>query len=128
MISNNAFILSDFRQLLSEVSIEEMDTKQKELHLAQLSKLLKHRLDVGAETYESEVPIQIEECLAVNRDNLREGIEEVVDALVYLIAQRVLAAINTKNKLEYSYLSKSIHHLAKSLLYAMLADDERNRK
>ena len=43
----------------------------------------------GAEKYEEEVPITIDQCMRSNRDNLLEAIEEYVDASVYQMADKL---------------------------------------
>ena len=52
--------------------------------------LIKERLDVGAESYGKQVPID------GSRDNLNESVEELLDAVVYLSA--VVLELHAKYK------------------------------
>ena len=66
------------------------------------------RLDDGKKKYLHQVPITLQECKDVNRNNLAETIEEVIDGLIYIIAETMLQA-QLKNKIASKYLRKLMY-------------------
>ena len=78
------------------------------------------RLDDGAKLYHRQVPITLQECFSVERDNLAETIEEVIDALIYSISESMLQTqlVHTKT---YDYLRKANAYLYYALYFLMVA-------
>tara|TARA_R100000808_G_C2100463_1_gene117708 strand:+ start:119 stop:571 length:453 start_codon:yes stop_codon:yes gene_type:complete len=94
MASNNEMIYKEIKRQLN-VASEQIEAENY-LSFSQLDRykksfltLLDKRLKDGAEKYEEEVPITIDQCMRSNRDNLLEAIEEYVDASVYQMADKL---------------------------------------
>ena len=79
------------------------------------------RLVDGAEKYHRQVPITLQECLKVNRNNLAETIEEVIDALIYIIAETILQT-QIKCDITSRYLKKANAYLYYALYFLIVAD------
>lgn len=79
------------------------------------------RLVDGAEKYHREVPITLEECFNVNRNNLAESIEEVIDGLIYVIAETILQT-QVACDITSSYLKKAKAYQFYALFFLMVAD------
>lgn len=79
------------------------------------------RLVDGANKYHREVPITLQECLDVNRNNLAETIEEVIDALIYIIAEEILQT-ELECAIASVYLKKANAYLYYALFFLMVAD------
>lgn len=79
------------------------------------------RLVDGASKYHREVPITLQECLDVNRNNLAETIEEVIDALIYIIAEEILQT-ELECDIASRYLKKANAYLYYALFFLMVAD------
>ena len=79
------------------------------------------RLVEGAESYEHQVPVTLEECKDIDRNNLRESIEEVIDGLIYVIAETILQTQIT-DETTSSYLKKAKAYQFYSLYFLMVAD------
>ena len=62
-------------------------------------------------------------CLSVERDNLAETIQEVVDALIYSIAETILQA-KQENDEAYTYLKKANAYLYYALYFLMVASKQ----
>tara|TARA_Y100000766_G_C18318009_1_gene324149 strand:- start:83 stop:484 length:402 start_codon:yes stop_codon:yes gene_type:complete len=82
--------------------------------------LTKQRLRDGAIKHEAQIPITLVECLKVNRDNLREAIEEGVDMPVYVEAESVLQT-QLDNNATYQYLEIAKKYMYKAVFYLLLA-------
>jgi hypothetical protein len=88
--------------------------------LTQCKSILSQRLETGAESYQQEVPISLLECRLAHRDNLAEANEEVIDALVYTIAETILQTQMKCDK-SFSYLKKAKAYLYYALYFLMVA-------
>ena len=101
--------------------------------------LIKGRLEIGAESYGEEVPITAEDISSWEerhkklRDNLSEGVEEILDAIVYTIADYLKPApsLNSREEKE-NYLiykkevRKALGHLIYSAYYLFSAMKKRS--
>ena len=86
----------------------------------EFAKLTKQRLRDGAVKHEAQIPISLVECLKVNRDNLREAIEEGIDMPVYVEAESVLQTQLDSNA-TYQYLEIAKKYMYKAVFYLLLA-------
>tara|TARA_R100000234_G_scaffold75030_1_gene46394 strand:+ start:1832 stop:2233 length:402 start_codon:yes stop_codon:yes gene_type:complete len=86
----------------------------------EFAKLTKQRLRDGAIKHEAQIPISLVECLKVNRDNLREAIEEGIDMPVYVEAESVLQTQLDSNA-TYQYLEIAKKYMYKAVFYLLLA-------
>ena len=127
MENNNKEILKRFKEKMTwagEQLVSCKDLESFELRDAIVNKsefIADKRLVDGAEKYHREVPITLKECKKVNRDNLSESIEEVVDGLIYVIAESMLQ-VQLKNKIASKYLNKANAYLYYALFFLMVAD------
>ena len=127
-MSNNIEIL---RRLLDEMSfageqleaVKDITFNDKDIVLNEVKHIAQKRLEDGAELYHNEVPITLQECLSVERDNLAETIQEVVDALIYCIAETILQA-KQENDEAYTYLKKANAYLYYALYFLMVASKQ----
>ena len=127
-MSNNIEIL---RRLLDEMSfageqleaVKDITFNDKDIVLNEVKHIAQKRLADGAEVYQQEVPITLQECLSVERDNLAETIQEVVDALIYSIAETILQA-KQENDEAYTYLKKANAYLYYALYFLMVASKQ----
>lgn len=127
MESNNKEILRRFREEMTwagEQLVSCGDLESFELRNAIVDKsefIADKRLVDGAEKYHTEVPITLEECLNVNRNNLTESIEEVIDGLIYVIAETILQT-QVACDITSSYLKKAKAYQFYALFFLMVAD------
>ena len=127
MESNNKEILRRFREEMTwagEQLVSCGDLESFELRNAIVDKsefIADKRLVDGAEKYHREVPITLQECLDVNRNNLAETIEEVIDALIYIIAEEILQT-ELECDIASRYLKKANAYLYYALFFLMVAD------
>ena len=127
MESNNKEILRRFREEMTwagEQLVSCGDLESFELRDAIVDKsefIADKRLVDGAEKYHTEVPITLEECLNVNRNNLTESIEEVIDGLIYVIAETILQT-QVACEITSSYLKKAKAYQFYALFFLMVAD------
>lgn len=127
MKGNNKEILRRFRlamtwageQLVSCKDLESFELRDAIVKKSEL--IAKERLDDGANKYHREVPITLLECLKVNRNNLAESIEEVIDALIYIIAEEILQT-ELECDIASRYLKKANAYLYYALFFLMVAD------
>ena len=106
---------------------------------SEIKSLIKSRLEIGAESYGEEVPITAEEIFSWEekhqkvRDNLWEGIEEILDAIVYTVADYLKPdpLLNSREERE-NYLiykkevRKALGHLIYSAYYLFSAMRKRS--
>ena len=126
-ISNNDKILNEFKkqmtwageQLVACKDLESFEFKNAIVEAS--TSIASKRLDDGKEKYLHQVPITLQECKDVNRNNLAETIEEVIDGLIYIIAETMLQA-QLKNKIASKYLRKANAYLYYALFFLMVAD------
>ena len=85
------------------------------------TKIASKRLDAGKVKYLHQVPITLQECLDANRNNLTESIEEVIDGLIYVIAETILQT-QVADEITSSYLKKAKAYQYYSLFFLMIAD------
>ena len=127
MESNNKEILRRFREEMTwagEQLVSCGDLESFELRNAIVDKsefIADKRLVDGAEKYHTEVPITLEECFNVNRNNLTESIEEVIDGLIYVIAETILQT-QVACEITSSYLKKAKAYQFYALFFLMVAD------
>lgn len=127
MESNNKEILRRFREEMTwagEQLVSCGDLESFELRNAIVDKsefIADKRLVDGAEKYHREVPITLEECFNVNRNNLTESIEEVIDGLIYVIAETILQT-QVACDITSSYLKKAKAYQFYALFFLMVAD------
>ena len=127
MDTNNKEILRRFKIAMKwagEQLVSCNDIESFELRDAIVNKSTDYaskRLDDGADEYHREVPITLQECLDVNRNNLAETIEEVIDALIYIIAEEILQT-ELKCDIASRYLKKANAYLYYALFFLMVAD------
>lgn len=127
MESNNKEILRRFREEMTwagEQLVSCGDLESFELRNAIVDKsefIADKRLVDGAEKYHREVPITLEECFNVNRNNLAESIEEVIDGLIYVIAETILQT-QVACDITSSYLKKAKAYQFYALFFLMVAD------
>lgn len=127
MASNNKEILRRFREEMTwagEQLVSCKDLESFELRDAIVDKsefIADKRLVDGAEKYHREVPITLEECFNVNRNNLTESIEEVIDGLIYVIAETILQT-QVACDITSSYLKKAKAYQFYALFFLMVAD------
>lgn len=127
MESNNKEILRRFREEMTwagEQLVSCGDLESFELRNAIVDKsefIADKRLVDGAEKYHTEVPITLEECFNVNRNNLTESIEEVIDGLIYVIAETILQT-QVACDITSSYLKKAKAYQFYALFFLMVAD------
>ena len=127
MESNNKEILRRFREEMTwagEQLVSCGDLESFELRDAIVDKsefIADKRLVDGAEKYHREVPITLEECFNVNRNNLAESIEEVIDGLIYVIAETILQT-QVACEITSSYLKKAKAYQFYALFFLMVAD------
>lgn len=127
MESNNKEILRRFREEMTwagEQLVSCGDLESFELRDAIVNKsefIADKRLVDGAEKYHREVPITLEECFNVNRNNLTESIEEVIDGLIYVIAETILQT-QVACDITSSYLKKAKAYQFYALFFLMVAD------
>lgn len=127
MASNNKEILRRFREEMTwagEQLVSCKDLESFELRDAIVDKsefIADKRLVDGAEKYHREVPITLEECFNVNRNNLTESIEEVIDGLIYVIAETILQT-QVACEITSSYLKKAKAYQFYALFFLMVAD------
>lgn len=127
MESNNKEILRRFREEMTwagEQLVSCGDLESFELRDAIVDKsefIADKRLVDGAEKYHTEVPITLEECFNVNRNNLTESIEEVIDGLIYVIAETILQT-QVACDITSSYLKKAKAYQFYALFFLMVAD------
>ena len=127
MESNNKEILRRFREEMTwagEQLVSCGDLESFELRDAIVDKsefIADKRLVDGAEKYHTEVPITLEECFNVNRNNLTESIEEVIDGLIYVIAETILQT-QVACEITSSYLKKAKAYQFYALFFLMVAD------
>lgn len=127
MASNNKEILRRFREEMTwagEQLVSCGDLESFELRDAIVDKsefIADKRLVDGAEKYHREVPITLEECFNVNRNNLTESIEEVIDGLIYVIAETILQT-QVACDITSSYLKKAKAYQFYALFFLMVAD------
>lgn len=127
MESNNKEILRRFREEMTwagEQLVSCRDLESFELRNAIVDKsefIADKRLVDGAEKYHTEVPITLEECFNVNRNNLTESIEEVIDGLIYVIAETILQT-QVACDITSSYLKKAKAYQFYALFFLMVAD------
>tara|TARA_E500000081_G_C6134016_1_gene355516 strand:+ start:1095 stop:1529 length:435 start_codon:yes stop_codon:yes gene_type:complete len=128
-LTNNELIITQFYDCLSFASEQLMSENNLTIHektciTDNMMYMIQKRLDKGAIDYGTQVPILAEECLKVDRDNLKEGIEECIDGLVYTIAERI-KAIRSEDELYNIYINRSITNLCYALYNLCLAEIER---
>lgn len=127
MESNNKEIIRRFREEMTwagEQLVSCGDLESFELRDAIVDKsefIADKRLVDGAEKYHREVPITLEECFNVNRNNLTESIEEVIDGLIYVIAETILQT-QVACDITSSYLKKAKAYQFYALFFLMVAD------
>ena len=127
MDTNNKEILRRFKiamkwageQLVSCNDIESFELRDAIVERSEF--IADKRLVDGANKYHREVPITLQECLDVNRNNLAETIEEVIDALIYIIAEEILQT-ELKCDIASRYLKKANAYLYYALFFLMVAD------
>ena len=127
MDTNNKEILRRFKiamkwageQLVSCNDIESFELRDAIVERSEF--IADKRLVDGANKYHREVPITLQECLDVNRNNLAETIEEVIDALIYIIAEEILQT-ELKCDIAFRYLKKANAYLYYALFFLMVAD------
>lgn len=79
------------------------------------------RLDDGKRKYLHQVPITLQECRDANRNNLTESIEEVIDGLIYVIAETI-GQSQVACRITSKYLKKAKAYQFYSLYFLMVAD------
>jgi hypothetical protein len=127
METNNKEILRRFKEEMTwagEQLVSCKDLESFELKNAIVDKsvfIADKRLVDGAESYEHQVPVTLEECKSINRNNLQESIEEVIDGLIYVIAETILQTQIT-DEITSSYLNKAKAYQFYSLYFLMVAD------
>ena len=98
---------------------------QAEEGLEFIQAMMTKRMAAGAKKYETEVPITKQECKETNRNNLKEAYEELIDGLVYGIAQwiRITDEMKAKAKLkQIQYRVSDLEiELKRSLIHIMFA-------
>ena len=126
-MENNKEIIRRFKQEMTwagEQLVSCKDLESFELRDAIVNKsefIADKRLVDGAEKYHREVPITLQECLDVDRNNLAETIEEVIDALIYIIAETILQS-QVECDITSTYLKKANAYLYYALYFLMVAD------
>ena len=95
-------------------------TEMKKWAMFKFAALTKQKLREGAVEHEAQIPITLVECLKVNRDNLREAIEEGIDMPVYVEAEQVLQTQLDSNT-TYEYLTIAKGFMYKAVFYLLLA-------
>ena len=127
METNNKEILRRFDEEMTWAG-EQLeackDIESFELRTAIVEKVMtiaQERLENGADKYERQVPITLQECIDVNRNNLAESIEEVIDGLIYVIAETILQT-QISDDITSSYLKKAKAYQFYSLYFLMIAD------
>tara|TARA_R100000654_G_scaffold30173_2_gene54855 strand:+ start:1530 stop:1943 length:414 start_codon:yes stop_codon:yes gene_type:complete len=127
MERNNKEIKRRFREQMTwagEQLVSCRDIESFELRDAIVNKstnFASERLDDGKVKYLHQVPITLQECLDANRNNLAETIEEVIDALIYIIAEEILQT-ELKCDIASRYLKKANAYLYYALYFLMVAD------
>ena len=128
MRSNNKEIK---RRLIEEMSfageqleaVKDITFEERNDIVVLIGAMVSKRLEDGAEKYQSQVPITLKECFSVERDNLAETIEEVVDALIYSIAESLLQTQLEDDK-AYTYLKKANAYLYYALYFLCVASEQ----
>jgi hypothetical protein len=127
MENNNEEILRRFKEQMTwagEQLVSCKDLESFELRDAIVNRstdVALKRLDDGKKKYLHQVPITLEECFNANRNNLTESIEEVIDGLIYVIAETILQTQIT-DEITSSYLEKAKAYQFYSLFFLMVAD------
>tara|TARA_R100000353_G_scaffold33511_2_gene26885 strand:- start:8069 stop:8482 length:414 start_codon:yes stop_codon:yes gene_type:complete len=127
MESNNKEIKRRFKEQMTwagEQLVSCKDLESFELRDAIVNKSIdfaSKRLDDGKIKYLHQVPITLQECLDENRNNLAETIEEVIDALIYIIAEEILQT-ELECEIASRYLNKANAYLYYALFFLMVAD------
>ena len=127
MVNNNEEILRRFKEQMTwagEQLVSCKDLESFELRDAIVNRsadVASKRLDDGKKKYLDQVPITLEECFNENRNNLTESIEEVIDGLIYVIAETILQTQIT-DEITSSYLEKAKAYQFYSLFFLMVAD------
>ena len=127
MNTNNKEILRRFRvamtwageQLESCKGLESFELRDAIVNRSEF--IADKRLVDGADKYHREVPITLQECKDVDRNNLAETIEEVIDALIYIIAEEILQT-ELECDIASRYLKKANAYLYYALFFLMVAD------
>lgn len=127
MEGNNKEILKRFKEQMTWageqlVSCKDLESFELRDAIVERSEFIADkRLVDGAEKYHREVPITLQECMDVNRNNLAESIEEVIDALIYIIAEEILQT-ELECDIASRYLKKANAYLYYALFFLIVAD------
>ena len=101
-------------------AVKDITFEERNESVDYVERLATKRLEDGAELYHNEVPITLQECFSVERDNLAETIEEVIDALISSIAETMLQTQLVDDK-AYRYLKKANAYLYYALYFLIVA-------